>query len=115
MSHNTLARDDELQYQIWLQKVQKFRSYGLKILFNDLSSHCDLYLEDRNPIFSHDTLGHDDAQSDQVSLGKVQIFPEHLNPHSDLNRDSNPKLSYNTPARDDAPLYKIWLENVHRK
>ena len=36
-----------------------------QLLFEDLSPHCDLDLEDRNPTFSHDTPGHDDAPSYQ--------------------------------------------------
>ena len=89
-----------------------------KVIFEDLSPHCDLDLEDRNLTFSHDTLGHDDAPSYPVSLKKVlvqkilsrQILPKDENPHCDLDlEDSNPKLSHNTP-HDDAPLHQIWLQ-----
>ena len=64
-AHNTPARDDAPQYQVWLQKVQKFRR-----LFEDLSPHCDLDLEDRNPNFSHDTPAHEDAPTYQVFIKK---------------------------------------------
>ena len=64
---NTAARDDAPLYQIRLQKVEKFRRYGRNsVCFKDLSPHCDLDLEDRNPTFPHDTLGRDDAPSHQV-------------------------------------------------
>ena len=43
------------------------------------------------------------------------IFPVDLNPHRDLNiKDSDSKLSHNTPAHDHAPLYQIWLQMVQK-
>ena len=42
-----------------------------------------------------------------------QTFPADLNPHCDFDlEECNPKLSYNTPARDDAPLYQIGMQKV---
>ena len=40
----------------------------------ELSRHCDLDLEDRNPNFSHDTQVHDDARTYQVSFRKDKWF-----------------------------------------
>ena len=33
------------------------------VIFDYMNPHCDIYLEDRKPIFLHDTLAHDDASS----------------------------------------------------
>ena len=57
--HTTLldVTIDAPQYQ-----VQNIRRYGRNSYFwKDLSSHCDLDLEDRNPDCSHDTPGHVDV------------------------------------------------------
>ena len=51
MSHNTLTCDGEPVFQIWLQNVMKFRRYGRKLFFEDLTLHCYLDLKDRNPTF----------------------------------------------------------------
>ena len=60
---------------VWLQKVPKFRRYGTKLFFEDLSLHCDLDLEDRSPSFLHD-------------------------PNLE---DRNPKFLHDTPGHDDTP------------
>ena len=42
------------------------------VIFDYMSPHCDLELEDSKPTFLHDTLAHDDTSPDQVWLQKVQ-------------------------------------------
>ena len=62
LSNNTLVCHDAPLCQIWLQKVQKFRRYGRKLIFEDLTPQSVLELvEDRNPTFLHDTPDYDDA------------------------------------------------------
>ena len=53
-------------------------------------------------------------KSGSEDIVQTNIFPEDLNPHCDLaHQHSNPKLSHNTLARDDAPLYhQVWLQKV---
>ena len=42
-------------------------------------------------------------------------YCKRFSPHCDLDlEDSNPKLSHNTPAHDDAPLYQAWLQKVKK-
>ena len=48
--------------------LQEIWNWKKQLNFEDLTPHCDLDLEDRNPTFLHDTLGHDDAPSYQVWL-----------------------------------------------
>ena len=43
-----------------------------KVIFDYVSPHCDLELEDSKPIFLQDTLAHGDPSSYQVWLQKVQ-------------------------------------------
>ena len=48
----------------------------------------------------------------KILTGQI-IFPEDLNPRCDLDlENSNPKLPHNTLARDDAPMYQVWLQKV---
>ena len=42
------------------------------VIFDNMSPHCDLELEDSKPIFLHDTLAHDDSPSYRVWFQKVQ-------------------------------------------
>ena len=42
------------------------------VIFDYMSPHCDLDLEDATPTFLHDTLTHDDASPYQAWLQKVQ-------------------------------------------
>ena len=54
-----------------------------KVMFYDMSLHCDLDLEDSVPIFLHDILAHDDASPYQVWLQKVQLLRRyHPDEHS---------------------------------
>ena len=73
LSHYTPPCDDAPLYQICLQTGLKVQEIWKKVIFEDLSPHCDLdlNLEDRNPTFSYDTLGHDNASSYQVWLHTV--------------------------------------------
>ena len=52
------------------------------IFFKDLSLHCDLDLQDSNPIFLHDTPGHGDAPSYQVWLHTVLVVHKICDPPS---------------------------------
>ena len=49
-----------------------------QLIFEDLTLHCDLALDDRDPTFLQDTLGHDDAPSCQVWMHTVQWFRQYL-------------------------------------
>ena len=70
------TRDDALLYQIWLQKVNKFRRYGTgsKLILRIWPHTVTLNILYRNQTFLHDTLGHDDAPPSQVSWRKVKWF-----------------------------------------
>ena len=45
---------------------------------DNLSTHCDLDLEDNKPIFLNDTLAHDNASQYQVCLQKVLQLRRYL-------------------------------------
>ena len=56
--------DDGLMHHYTKFGCKRFNSSGdmeESYFMTDLSSHCDLYLKDRNPNFLHNTPGHDDA------------------------------------------------------
>ena len=42
------------------------------VILDYMSHHSDLELEDRKPVFLHDTLAHDVASTNEVWLQKVQ-------------------------------------------
>ena len=52
----------------WLQTVIKLQDMKKRLFFEDLTPHCDLDIEDKNPALSHDTPGHVDAPSYPVWL-----------------------------------------------
>ena len=53
--HITLAHVEAPLYTSLGEKGEEFQ----EVIFEDLSSHFDLDLEDKNPNFLHDTPGHD--------------------------------------------------------
>ena len=61
-----------------IHQVKRFRRYGRKLTFEDLTLHYDPDLDDRNPTFLHDTPGHGDAPQYQVWLHSVQWFGRYL-------------------------------------
>ena len=60
--------------------------------FEDLTPHCDLDLEYRNPTFSDDTHSHDDAQVYQVSKLRVKWVREDIIRTNNIPRGSGPSL-----------------------
>ena len=61
------------------KKNQQFSGYMVETVISDyISLHCDLELEDKEPIFLHNTLAQVDASPYQVWLQKVQQLRRYL-------------------------------------
>ena len=54
------------------KKISSSEDMVENVIFDHMSPHCDLELEDRKPVFLHDTLAHYNASPYQVWLQKIQ-------------------------------------------
>lgn len=93
-------------------------------MFDDvLRLQCDAVLEHSNKIFTHHTPAYDDAPSNWVWLEKDRLFRTYS--YTSRNtaslyessllpwpKDTQPILSQDIPAHDDALTYQLWLPSV---
>ena len=72
------AYNDVPTYHLVTTLQQIWDKLYIMLKSKTLTDHCDLDLEDSNPIFSHDILVHDDALSYQTWLEEVKQYKQYF-------------------------------------
>ena len=123
LPQHTLAVDDAPLDRVWLLKPRKgSKVQEIRVIIEDLSSHRDLGLEDRNSTFGmilrvmlmhHHTKFHEErlSGSEDIRTNNPRGYEPSLWPWPWRQQ---PKMSHNTPAHGDAPLSQVWLEKVKK-
>ena len=122
-SQDTLAYDDEPSDQAWLPENQQFRKYSRKSYFDQMSPHCDLYLEDSRNKPTKNSAWHSGSWcciiianlvtkcSAILKISSGQTFTNILTLHCDLGLEcSNPIFPQGTPAYDAVLSKQVWLQ-----